>query len=193
MKARKNDSPVAPFSLRIAGPMAQAALTAQIGFFRFAHGKGPDKRATLDPEPCPHCSGKVEWAMTYKREGFRKDGRTNYVPYIYARCRSAPKSHRWDFTHWQGSSVRPTPPTPVVPPPRPSTAITDAVMMKWIEKRVISLSADLEKLQQIAALTSDVTHRPLPPALKRTGPNGTPPPPVYIMAPSHDPEPTPSA
>lgn len=101
MKSRKNPLPIAPFNLRETGPIAQRKLTKKVGFFRFAHGVGADRRATLDRDPCPHCKGRVEWTLTYKREGAR------VVPFIYARCRNAPKSHRWDFTHWKPAEVEP--------------------------------------------------------------------------------------
>lgn len=168
MKSRKNTLPIAPFSLRETGPIAQAKLTKKVGFFRFAHGTGADRRATLDPTPCPHCRGKVEWALTYRRE------RGDVVPYIYARCRNAPKSHRWDFTHWKPVEAlrprmaanrkerpsppkvapQPRPPATEIPAPRPS--IGTNLMADWIEKRIGVLSAELDRLGKIRTLAAEV-------------------------------------
>jgi hypothetical protein len=171
MKPRKNPLPIAPFNLRETGPIAQAKLTKKVGFFRFAHGVGADRRATIDRDPCPHCKGKVEWTLTYKREG------AEVVPYIYARCRSAPKSHRWDFTHWvkpglrdlvaaqprmAASVKRPSPPvqppapklSEAIPAPRPSVG-TD-LMVSWLDKRLDVLTAEVDKLMKIRQLTADV-------------------------------------
>lgn len=174
MKTRKNALPVAPFNLRERGPVAQAALTKEVGFFRFAHGVGADRRATVDPKPCPTCRGKVEWALTYKREG--KDA----VPYIYARCRTSPKSHRWDFSHFE---AKPVPPMKRAAreytPPRPS--VGTELMASWIDKKIETLSAELEKLAKIRQLAGEVqaleTKKPIPspiPSYPGVAPNGTP-------------------
>jgi hypothetical protein len=200
MKSRKNMLPVAPVSLIDLGPQPEALLKQQFGFFRYAHGTGADRRATLDAKPCPHCKGKVEWTLTYRREG------GEVVPYIYARCRSAPKSHRWDFTHWKPArgvpqterqtkallkaslgparaaraykpspppSERPTPKERVtIPPPRPS--VGTELMASWIDKRIDVLSAELDRLSKIRALAGEVAQL-----------EGRVPPPATTAAPSY--------
>lgn len=166
MKFRKNQMPVAPISLRLSGPQLMADLKKRYPGFRFAHGLGTDRRATVDPTPCPECNGKVEWALTYRRE------QGVVVPYIYARCRNAPKSHRWDFTHWVPETTQPAqarmaanikrPATP--PAPRPSAGTE--LMSSWLDKRIAVLSAELEKLSKIRALAGEVANmRPMPPAM----------------------------
>lgn len=195
MKSRKNPIPVAPFNLREQGPTSQAELTKRVGFFRFAHGTGADRRATIDRDPCPHCRGKVEWTLTYRREA------GEVVPYIYARCRSSPKSHRWDFTHWKpargvpqtatqakallkaslgparaAQTKRPSPP----PPPRPS--VGSDLMASWLDKRIEVLSVELDKLSKIRALAGEVNQlegvvpRPVSvrPSYPGVSPNPTP-------------------
>lgn len=167
MKTKKNPLPIAPFNLRETGPLAQADLTKRVGFFRFAHGVGADRRATLDPKPCPHCKGKVEWTLTYRREAGA------VVPYIYARCRSAPKSHRWDFTHWKPAKAaqrarlgmaanvkRPSPPAAprveVVSVPPPRASIGTDLMAGWLDKRLDMLTSEVDKLMKIRALAAEV-------------------------------------
>jgi len=190
MKHQKNTLPVAPFNLRELGPTSQANLTKRVGFFRYAHGVGADKRATLDPAPCPHCKGKVEWALTYRREG------GEVVPYIYARCRTAPKTHRWDFTHW-----KPAPGTPKTEeqtrtllkssikmaraaqtkrptPPEPRPSVGTELMSSWIEKRITLLSAELDRLTKIRALAGEVSQ------LEHGGPIASPRP-SYPGMPPH--------
>lgn len=148
MKSKKNKMPIAPFNLREQGPTSEADLKKQHGYFRYAHGKGADRRATLDRDPCPHCKARVEWTLTYKREAGA------VVPYVYARCRAAPKSHRWDFTHWSPKTkpvISPKSETPEIPAPHPSVD-------NWIDVRITTLQTELEKLQKIR----DITH-PMPP------------------------------
>ncbi len=190
-RTKRNTLPVASFSLRELGPTSVKTLTERVGFFRYAHGKGTDKRATVDALPCPHCAGKVEWALTYRREGERADGRPKFTPYIYARCRTAPKSHRWDFTHWQAPKKAHTelPPRPgivkgEIPTPRASIGAGTRTVTTWIDQRLETLSAEVEKLAKIRQLAAEVaalggTFVP-PPALTAAPkgdvePNGTPP------------------
>lgn len=152
MKSKKNLVPVGPFNLRVRGPQRLGDLPKGI---RYAHGKGADRRATIDPEPCPGCGGKVEWTLTYKRDG------EVVTPYLYGRCRTSPKSHRWDFTHWVPEKrsarvyAKPTPPTPVVPPPRASPA---KKLAGWIDSRISVLTEEIEKLKKMGELANDVQH-----------------------------------
>lgn len=156
---KRNRTPVAPFSLRERGPQSEASLKKTLGEFRYARGVGADRRATVDPSPCPDCGGKVEWALTYRRQG------AVIVPYVYARCRTAPKAHRWDFTHWKApvrSAQRKAPvpaPRPSIPDPRPSVGAD--LMGAWIEKRIDTLSTELDRLTKIRTLAAEVTGRPI--------------------------------
>jgi predicted RNA-binding Zn-ribbon protein involved in translation (DUF1610 family) len=87
-----NEVPVAPFSLREAGPLQVDAATRKLGGkqYRLAPGAKVDPRATIDPNPCPECGGQVEWAATSRRtdKGLER--------YVFARCRRN-QNHRWGF------------------------------------------------------------------------------------------------
>ncbi|MBK7864365.1 MAG: hypothetical protein IPJ65_38345 [Archangiaceae bacterium] len=63
---KTNEVPVAPFNLRTEGPMTLLAASAAVHGknFRAATGSDPDKRATVDKDPCPHCGAQVEWVHT---------------------------------------------------------------------------------------------------------------------------------
>lgn len=170
MKSRKNETPIAPFNLREQGPTAEAKLKKTVGGFRYAHGKGADRRATLDPSPCPHCKGRVEWALTYRRE------RGEVVPYVYARCRNAPKTHRWDFSHWVPAKAAPAPvkrtpqtaremvtvleesiaTAPGAKTPAPRASIGNDLMTGWLDRRLEVLTVEVDRLQKIRALATEV-------------------------------------
>ena len=92
---KKNEVPVAPFSLIGRMPM-QATEASQLagGYFK-ASGKVNDPEATRDPNPCPLCGGVVAWAWTKKTPIV--DGKLVGVPYVYARCVAYPDTHRWAF------------------------------------------------------------------------------------------------
>lgn len=160
MKARKNTLPVAPFNLRERGPTSHAELTKELGFYRFAHGVGADYRATVDPAPCPHCQGKVEWALTYKRD--ESGAELKFVPYLYARCRRSPKSHRWDFTHWvavgKPDSVGEIMPVEATPAPMPKPSIGTATVFTWVDRRVATLQQELEQLNKIRSLANELVN-----------------------------------
>src|SRR6266566_1828305 len=85
-----NDTPTAPFNLREHGPMTIVEVDKRLkgAAYRTARGASPDTRATVDPNPCPHCNSLVEWSTTAKR-----GPRGETVRYVYARCRGH-KQHR---------------------------------------------------------------------------------------------------
>lgn len=109
---RVNQIPVGPFSLIDSGPMASSEVYAKVGYKWYVAAPGAEisASATVDPKPCPHCQGTVEWALTVKRDAGAPKGIQRYV---YARCQAYPADHRWGF---RDTSARPSPPTPTVPP-----------------------------------------------------------------------------
>jgi endogenous inhibitor of DNA gyrase (YacG/DUF329 family) len=165
---KPNQTPVAPFNLRLTGPMKVADLQKRVGKgFRIAQAHG-DQRATVDHDACPHCGMPVEWAPTSTTE----KGKT--VQYIYARCQGVQK-HAWGFSNHatkrdieNGMTI-----TDTTPLPRPSAG--SVAMAMWIDKKAVELEAQVKALQELRRLTAVLG--PIPSPQLPIPPNGDPTPP----------------
>lgn len=121
-----NDVPIAPFSLIGVEPLKTQEVYERLGRRRYlaARGKVPEPRATLDPNPCPTCGMKVEWAYTFKRDDTHPKGGENYV---YARCTASPAAHRWAFRKAGGGPAPVEAPTPEIEAPTPEVQKEETV------------------------------------------------------------------
>lgn len=139
-----NEVPIAPFDLRELGPTHVDELTRRLGGkpYRVAPGAAVDKRATIDPTPCPSCGGVVEWAATSKRtaKGLER--------YAFARCRRHP-DHRWGF--------RGTPHDDVVATPAAVRAeLGGATISATLDAQISELRDRLEKLEEMRRVARDL-------------------------------------
>lgn len=151
---KMNETPVSPFNLREIGPLSVSEVSRMLkgASYRTASGAKADTRATIDPNPCPHCGSNVEWALTSKRNpaGGMIDR------YVYARCRGRAQ-HKFSFR--PGNAVPHAVPVVAIPAPRPSNP---AVLTTWIESQRKRISSELDRLDQIGKLAEEIFKAPMP-------------------------------